>query len=1062
MSCENILKRRWIFLTIIGAVLLFSTISSVSALDYSTGQGVYGILAGGVKTGALNLTFQVRSCNNSLCSGESFVGPDGTSSTYFTNSSYNLLNESDNQYFQYRAFFTTEDQNYSQMLFNVSIGYTYLDTTTPLISFENPTPANDSGVSKSFLLNASITEQYIESVIWDWNGVNTTYNPTDNASYFSGSAPNWTFNLTQAGLVVGQAYTYQLFVSDFAGNTNSTEERSIKGNSAPTFVSVDNTPTSLSDLDPHVLINITANISDTDSNFDSAILQYKNSTSDWINVTMNNLTIKGIYTLMNANFTPNSEGNWTYRILANDTQGALTFSDNKTLSVFWDCTWSVSPSVLSEVIGFYEDKPIGNITIINTGDSEYSDNNCSITFTTSYNGFSSAYWSSDTWYSNNRGFQMPNSIIVNASSNRTFQVNASFPSAASPFTENPAVILTASINNSETEAKIATVSSTMIVSPPNPLLYQKITDYPSTYIWLTPNSFSLSSYVRNLGGDGSEKNTAYNVSSNWTLSSDLSSRISQGSVNHFYTNLTNSSEQSNDLTISLTPENILSMPKGTFNVTLYSHGYDNNSQLIVNSGNQTTLNNTIQIQFLCYDVKDGYCVKSCGVGVDPDCVATPTSTVGSGGGGSSGGFAAKTETARTSADLQLIRGKQKELKIPFENKNYNKSLTNLHFEVIGDIAKYVKISPQRISSLAPLEKINLTLTILSPTYINLGTQKLTIIINGKMGANNYQETKTLTLEIHELSGTEAKRLLKESETLMRQFRDANLSYDYLTNLLNQSKTKIKTFDYEAVRDNYKIINEQVSTAIKTQKIINELTRLISVAKQKGINVQDASIELKLTTLSMNRKEFSQAYSRAKEAQMAYALEVKGEMGNLGYYLQNYPKQISLATLFIIFFGFGSLKINKLGRIKRRIKKLKNEELMLGQLIELIQKETFKDKKMSMDEYDVALEQYQKKLSKTIEELIELENKRIHILKFSSKNKELLDEKEQLTKLIKQLQGDYLNAGKIEAKSYELRLKSYEQKLTDIEEALAVLEAKHALRKSWKFWDSLKIPREDRL
>src|SRR5690606_558870 len=36
------------------------------------------------KRGAHKIYFQIRSCDDVACSGESFVGPDGTSSTYFS------------------------------------------------------------------------------------------------------------------------------------------------------------------------------------------------------------------------------------------------------------------------------------------------------------------------------------------------------------------------------------------------------------------------------------------------------------------------------------------------------------------------------------------------------------------------------------------------------------------------------------------------------------------------------------------------------------------------------------------------------------------------------------------------------------------------------------------------------------------------------------------------------------------------------------------------------------------------------------------------------------------
>jgi hypothetical protein len=73
--------------------------------------------------GALRLSLQARSCNDSACDGETF--------------SDNLTNEQDissltaNQYFQYKAEFSSSNLNYTSFLQNVTIDYTLGDTCTP-------------------------------------------------------------------------------------------------------------------------------------------------------------------------------------------------------------------------------------------------------------------------------------------------------------------------------------------------------------------------------------------------------------------------------------------------------------------------------------------------------------------------------------------------------------------------------------------------------------------------------------------------------------------------------------------------------------------------------------------------------------------------------------------------------------------------------------------------------------------------------------------------------------------------------------------------------------------
>ena len=82
------------------------------------------------KRGALNIKYQVRSCLNNNCSDGTFIGPDGTSNTYYSeinntsNStpSFSLTNILNNRYFQYKTFFDTVDSAITPELKSVTIG----------------------------------------------------------------------------------------------------------------------------------------------------------------------------------------------------------------------------------------------------------------------------------------------------------------------------------------------------------------------------------------------------------------------------------------------------------------------------------------------------------------------------------------------------------------------------------------------------------------------------------------------------------------------------------------------------------------------------------------------------------------------------------------------------------------------------------------------------------------------------------------------------------------------------------------------------------------------------
>ncbi|MFH1188720.1 MAG: LamG domain-containing protein, partial [bacterium] len=101
------------------------------------------------RRGSLRLKFQVRSCNDAACSGETFVGPDGTATTSYTEvtntgiglPSVSLMNIIQNRYFQYRATFETDNTTYTPYLNDLTLGY-LLPPTGGDISFTHSIQAD--------------------------------------------------------------------------------------------------------------------------------------------------------------------------------------------------------------------------------------------------------------------------------------------------------------------------------------------------------------------------------------------------------------------------------------------------------------------------------------------------------------------------------------------------------------------------------------------------------------------------------------------------------------------------------------------------------------------------------------------------------------------------------------------------------------------------------------------------------------------------------------------------------------------------------------------------------
>mgnify|MGYP001613981883 FL=1 len=130
--------------------------------------------------------------------------------------------------------------------------------------------------------------------------------------------------------------------------------------------------------------------------------------------------------------------------------------------------------------------------------------------------------------------------------------------------------------------------------------------------------------------------------------------------------------------------------------------------------------------------------------------------------------------------------------------------------------------------------------------------------------------------------------------------------------------------------------------------------------------------------------------------------------------------------------------------RRKLRMLTEEEKLLLELMKVVQRETFEKNHLSMEEYGQAMSQYETKLSGVIEDKIKTETNLAHFFKIKGKQKALKQEKERLYDLVKNLQNDYLNKGKIETRVYENMIKAYSTRIIEIEGKLTFIEAKEAL------------------
>ena len=106
-------------------------------LNFSTNGGTDTYPAAAVLLNVhTNISFQVRTGNTSPTTGD-FLGPDGTTSTFYTNSTMSSLNISANQYFQYKAYFHSDNAQRTPKLYNLTVNSNAIPTMTSVQANES-------------------------------------------------------------------------------------------------------------------------------------------------------------------------------------------------------------------------------------------------------------------------------------------------------------------------------------------------------------------------------------------------------------------------------------------------------------------------------------------------------------------------------------------------------------------------------------------------------------------------------------------------------------------------------------------------------------------------------------------------------------------------------------------------------------------------------------------------------------------------------------------------------------------------------------------------------------
>jgi hypothetical protein len=932
-----------------------------------------------------------------------------------------------------------------------------LDFVTPTFIWESPTPDNRSGIIESFLINLTFNDNYdLEEFVYYFDGdienvpfisgSSSILSGTANVDIICSSAVNCNVLINQTGIVSGVLYEYNITVTDFALNSNYTETRVVRGNSAPVLNPVIYSPNSDDDVDPDSIILFNMTVSDFDYNLETVVLQIKNDTDLWnqaMDVSFENYSQTGFVYKWNSSYTFDgvSEGIYNIRVVARDILGGEDVSDEENISVYWDCTWS-STTDLGAVAGWNKNKFVGNITINNTGDSEFADGNCGLMFKLSHELTAGRVYFDDSAL--NQWLVYYDSSVVSAETSLVVPVNISF--LGQVLQEDTTFLIEefTSISSQENES----VDISIVSNQEGPYFYSSITSAPSS-VDLLENTFNLGGYLRNLMGDSivNENNTAYNVTLEWILPTGL--EISEN-TSLFFENI--SDNQLHNYISSIEFSSVKDFSPGVQKIKLRASGVNVSGAAIAGSDGAVVFEDSVEVNFVCSNITDRIYVTACGA-ADADYEAPVITLPGSPRGGSGGGGGASSGNLfdKSEASFELLNGEIKEFVLTIENK-YSYSKENLEVTVSGENAEYVIPVPDFIKEIKPKSDYELSVKIAAPTYFNKGKYLLKFKFRGELiredgtRQGSYSEEKFVTLYITERTRDVADEYLEKANELLVEMENSSFvvrSAKGIIEKMNESYTEV---DFLKVEESFNEFQEIRNSAVEGKSLMTELKTKMDWAEKYGMNVVETRKLILLAEAVFERGDYLLARQKIDEALSMYAYETKGEI-KLFYLIKNHPLESAG-----IFTGFLILVVlvyyfSRRFYLKRKIKSLENEGVLLLGLMEEIQKKCFNEAKMSMTEYSHSMEEYQTQLAESIKNEIKFKNKLQHFFKFKGKFKKLLSEKERFLELISELQTKYMKKGEVDARVYENLMKTYSKHLGEIEEELSFLEVKKFLNKN---------------
>ncbi|MDP2628892.1 MAG: hypothetical protein Q8P15_03270 [Nanoarchaeota archaeon] len=263
----------------------------------------------------VNISVQVRSCDDAACSGESF-------GDFIQSGTLSNLNVANNQYFQYNVSFQTANTNLTAILYNLSVEYVSANTapTTPNLN----QPLNNTNWSSIPQLNWS------NSTDSDGDAITYSLEVDDNNDFSSVTYSNYSISETTNTTgdtptsLSDATYYWRVLAQDGTENSSWSEYRVfILDTTNPNVSLLTETPSDPATYSGSGSYEFNATINDSGVGVDSVLFEFNS-----VNYTPTQTGIVYNFSISNL-----AVGTYNYRWIANDTLGYVNNTETGTYTI---------------------------------------------------------------------------------------------------------------------------------------------------------------------------------------------------------------------------------------------------------------------------------------------------------------------------------------------------------------------------------------------------------------------------------------------------------------------------------------------------------------------------------------------------------------------------------------------------------------------------------------------------------------------------------------------------------------------------------------------------------